>query len=117
MLPGPGGFFQKLGEAVFLEPGKLMQLLAAEFDECLDLSVRDPRKVRACGIGARVRIRRLNNYSGASPLFRNSLPEFIQLCVANKKARLGCTPIGLSENKSLPPSPLLFQSHGPDDDA
>ena len=27
------------------------------------------------------------------------------------------TPIGLSENKSLPPSPLLFQSHGPDNDA
>ena len=29
----------------FLEPGKLMQLLAAEFDEGLNFSRRDPRKV------------------------------------------------------------------------
>ena len=52
MLPGPGGFFQELGEAVLLEPGKLMQLLAAEFDEGLDFSRRDSWKVGTAGIEA-----------------------------------------------------------------
>ena len=61
MLPGPRRFFQELGEAVFLEPGKLVQLLAAEFDEGLDLACGDPRKVWACGIetfGIRARLER-----------------------------------------------------------
>ena len=52
MLPGPGGFFQELGEAVLLEPGKLVQFLPAELDESLDLSRRDSWKVGTAGIEA-----------------------------------------------------------------
>jgi len=52
MLPSPAGFFEQLGEAVFLEPGKLVQFLAAEFDEGLDFLRRDPREIRTAGVEA-----------------------------------------------------------------